>query len=211
MNSIANQLTALPTQIRTGHTLSKAPNGRRISAIALLALATGFLAMAPAAHAVSINKMRQNAVADLKGTTNGYAVVITKGNKSTAAAGGWAKRPVDGGVKMTTNTRSFIASSTKPITAIATLQLLEANNLTLAHKIAPWLPANWQKGPGINQLTFRDLLQHRTGFNQIFKNLSQSQKANWGNDWDGLKWIVKNGAIPGSSASYKNANYAFSV
>ncbi|MCR9139605.1 MAG: beta-lactamase family protein [Alphaproteobacteria bacterium] len=174
-----------------------------------LALASALVLGAPSAQAININKMKQNMVADLNGTVNGYAFVITRGNRSRVGSGGWAKRPVDGGVAMTINTRSFIASTTKPITAIATLQLLAANNLTLASKIAPWLPNNWVKGPGINQLTFRDLLQHRTGFNQIFMSLSAAkQQENWGNDWDGLKWIVKNGAQPGASASYKNANFA---
>ena len=30
----------------------------------------------------------------------------------------------------------------------------------------------------------------------------------WGNDWDGLEFVVSNGAAPGSGYSYKNANYA---
>ena len=69
---------------------------------------------------------------------------------------------------MTVNTRSFIASVTKTVTAVATLQLLEANDLTVTAKIAPWLPSDWVKGPGIAQLTFRDLMQHKTGFKEIF-------------------------------------------
>lgn len=187
---------------------SPATDRKPLLVFSALALASALLLGASPAQAVSLNKMKQNMVADLNGTVNGYAFVITKNNKSRAGSGGWAKRPVDGGVAMTTKTRSFIASTTKPITAIATLQLLAANNLTIASKIGPWLPNDWVKGPGINQLTFRDLLQHHTGFNQIFKSLSAAKKKNWGNDWDGLKWIVKNGAQPGASASYKNANFA---
>jgi hypothetical protein len=181
--------------------------GRRYG-LAILALGAALLACAPDAQAVSLKKMKQNMVADLAGNVNGYAFVITKGNKTRSGAGGKAKRTVDGGKAMTINTRSFIASSTKTITAIATLKLLAANNLTVTTKIAPWLPGDWTKGPGIGQLTFRDLLQHRSGFNQIFKSLSDNKKKNWGNDWDGLEWIVKNGALPGSSSSYKNANFA---
>lgn len=195
-------------QTQTIAARSPVTDRKPVFVLSALALASVMLLGAPSAQAVSLNKMKQNMVDDLNGTVNGYAFVITKGNKSRAGSGGWAKRPVDGGVAMATKTRSFIASSTKPITAIATLQLLAANNLTIASKIGPWLPNDWVKGPGINQLTFRDLLQHRTGFNQIFKGLSASKKQNWGNDWDGLKWVVKNGAQPGASSSYKNANFA---
>lgn len=193
----ATQLTKYPSAGTPG----------KFGGFGALVLASAMLLCAPAAQAVSLNKMKQNMVADLNGTVNGYAFVITKGNKSRAGAGGWAKRPVDGSVAMTTRTRSFIASSTKTVTAIATLQLLAANNLTITSKISPWLPNNWVKGPGINQLTFRDLLQHKSGLNQIFKSLSAAKKKKWGNDWDGLKWIVKNGAQPGSPSSYKNGNY----
>ncbi len=168
------------------------------------------LVLSTTASAVDIVEMRKNIQDDLNGTVNGYALVIKKGNATQAWKKGWAIRPVDvaGGQAMSPGTRSFIASVTKTITAVATLQLLEANNLSVIEKISNWLPNEWVKGPGIGQLTFRDLLQHKTGFNQIFGNLSDEQKENWGNDWDGLEWIVANGAIPGDSYSYKNANFA---
>ncbi len=166
------------------------------------------MAFTPAHTGVSLKTMKNNMLDDLDGTVNGYAFVIKKGSTTRTGADGWARRPVDGGTAMTVNTRSFIASVTKTITAVATLQLLEANDLTVTHKIAPWLPNDWVKGPGIGQLTFKDLMQHKTGFKEIFNSLSHEEKQNWGNDWDGLKWIVENGAIPGSSSSYKNANFA---
>jgi len=175
-----------------------------------IAIGSLLLTLFTAANAVDIVEMRKKIQDDLNGTVNGYALVIKKGNATQAWKKGWAIRPVDvaGGQAMTLNTRSFIASVTKTITAVATLQLLEANNLTVIEKISNWLPNNWIKGSGIGQLTFKDLLQHKTGFNQIFGSLNDEEKDNWGNDWDGLKWIVANGAIPGASSSYKNANFA---
>ena len=181
------------------------------SGLLIFIAATTFLTLSATANAVNLNEMKQNMVDDLDGTVNGYAFIIKKGFKTRKGADGWAKRPVDDageGTLMTTNTRSFIASVTKTISAVATLKLLDANNLPITAKIAPWLPNSWPKGAGIAQLTFRDLLQHKTGFNQIFNSLSDAEKSNWHNDWDGLKWIVENGAIPGSSSSYKNANFA---
>ncbi|MGI9285926.1 MAG: serine hydrolase domain-containing protein [Pseudomonadales bacterium] len=168
------------------------------------------LALSTAANAVNIVEMRKTMQKDLDGTVNGYALVIKKGNATQAWKKGWAIRPVDvaGGRAMTLGTRSFIASVTKTITAVATLQLLEANNLAITEKISNWLPNDWVKGPGIGQLTFRDLMRHKSGFKQIFDGLSEQEQANWGNDWDGLEWIVENGAIPGSTRKYKNANFA---
>lgn len=168
------------------------------------------LALSTTVNAVNIVEMRKNIQNDLNNTVNGYALVIKKGNATQAWKKGWAIRPVDeaGGQAMTLGTRSFIASVTKTITAVATLQLLDANNLTITEKISKWLPDDWDKGQGISQLTFKDLLEHKTGFNQIFGNLSNAEQKNWGNDWDGLEWVVANGAIPGASYSYKNANFA---
>ncbi len=171
-----------------------------------------FFSTLSTAQAVSLKQMKANIIADLDGNANGYAFRLRHNFKSRGGAGGDAIRPidVDGGanIPMTTDTRSFIASVTKPISAIAILQLLEANNLPITAKIAPWLPANWVKGPNIGQLSFKQLLRHETGFKQIFNGLSDIEKENWGNDWDGLKWIVKNGALQNASRSYVNANYA---
>lgn len=162
------------------------------------------------ANAVNLAEMRENIKGDLNGTVNGYSFVIKQGNVTHARSSGWAIRPVDvdGGQTMTWNTRSFIASVTKTFTAVATLQLLEANDLTIEENISDWLPDNWTKGVGIEDLTFKHLLTHTSGFKQIFNGLNEAKKDKWGNDWQGLKWIVKNGARPDSSRAYKNANFA---
>ena len=167
------------------------------------------------AHAVTLIDMKNNMTADLEGKTNGYAFVIKRGAKQSTGAGGLALRPADipggGSLAMTTDTRSFIASVTKTISAIAILQLLEANSMPITAKVAPWFPDDWVIGPGFDQLTFKDLLTHETGLNQIFQGLSGAEKVNWKNDWDGMKWVVENGAIPNASSSYKNMNYVFST
>ena len=63
-----------------------------------------------------------------------------------------------------------IASISKPLTAMVLLRLLEERGESVDNPIAPWLPQTWDLGAGIGpgldpQLTFRDLLTHRSGLN----------------------------------------------
>jgi hypothetical protein len=37
-------------------------------------------------------------------------------------------------------------------------------HLSIDSRIAPFLPPDWVKGPGIDTITFRELLTHRAGF-----------------------------------------------
>jgi len=177
-------------------------------------------------YATDLDAMSENISDKLEGNVNGYAFAIAKyptefqyvfmGSEAETnwrtGAGGTALRSVDTGdgeaLMMTSNTRSFIASVTKAITAVALLQLLESKNISLHDPIHSWLPKTWVLGPGFDQITYYQLLRHETGLKQIFNDLSPEAADNWGNDWEGLKWIVENGATPGDVAQYKNANYA---
>ncbi len=100
-----------------------------------------------------------------------------------------------------------IASISKTITAMVLLRLLEQRNVSVDSPIAPWLPASWVLGAGIGpvpagpQLSFRELLTHRSGLNA---NLNTSyQYAD-----------LQNYAAAGISAAdklvttYQNANFA---
>jgi len=104
-----------------------------------------------------------------------------------------------------------IASISKTLTAVAVLQLLEKNGLSMDDPIEPWLPVEWEKGAGFSgeeSVTFKQLLKHTSGFNQAFNALSDTEQQSWGNDWDGLQFVISNGTTPNSSSEYKDANYA---
>jgi Beta-lactamase len=60
-----------------------------------------------------------------------------------------------------------IASVSKTITAIAVLQLLATNGLTVDSPISPNLYSDWTQGPGVDRITFRELLTHTSGFGQV--------------------------------------------
>lgn len=61
-------------------------------------------------------------------------------------------------------TRMNIASSSKTISSIAVLQLLDAHGYTLDTRIIDFLPQWWTFGPNTEVITFRDLLLHESGF-----------------------------------------------
>jgi CubicO group peptidase (beta-lactamase class C family) len=57
-----------------------------------------------------------------------------------------------------------IASVSKFLTAVAMMKTLDAKGISYDAKIWPYLPTYWSKGSKINQITFRQLLTHRSGF-----------------------------------------------
>jgi CubicO group peptidase (beta-lactamase class C family) len=158
---------------------------------------------------VDLDAMEDAIRTDLIGNVVGFAYVIAQ-DGVPMRAGGWgsARRGSDGQVPMTEHRTINIASVSKTLTAVATLQLLEANGLSTEDFIWPFLPPDWDLGPGVADLKFRHLLQHRTGWNQMFKAMTKAEQEPWGNDWDGIAFVVSQGATPGAGYSYKNANFA---
>lgn len=124
-------------------------------------------------------------------------------------------RPVSGGqartnanppsLAMSSDLVTNIASVSKTMTAIAILQLLAKDGLTIDTKISPYIYSDWKQGPYINQLTFKHLLTHSSGFAQLPQNAC-------GNDitYSALKGIVAGGVSQGNigQASYGNCNFA---
>ncbi|MEO6349287.1 MAG: serine hydrolase, partial [Candidatus Limnocylindrales bacterium] len=173
------------------------------------------------AHAQFLNTKVANveAMADgiesrLSGNAFGWQFAIAQGGQyKTARAGGTARSAADNGgtaMKMTPTTRYEMASVTKNTTAIQTMDLLERLDLTVKSSIDQFLPPEWERGNGFNtkSVTFEHLLAHTAGLRQVYISLSAADRAQWGNDWDGLRFAVSKGAIPGSSRSYFNTNYA---
>lgn len=100
-----------------------------------------------------------------------------------------------------------IASISKTITATVLLRLLEQRNVSVDSPIAAWLPANWVLGAGIGpvpagpQLSFRELLTHRSGLNA---NLNTSYR------FADLQNYAAAGIAAGDKliTTYQNANFA---
>lgn len=99
-----------------------------------------------------------------------------------------------------------IASISKTITAMVLLRLLEQRNVSVDSPIAAWLPASWVLGAGIGpvpgpQLSFRDLLTHRSGLNA---NQNTSYR------FADLQNYAAAGIVAGDKliTTYQNANFA---
>ncbi|WP_157482694.1 serine hydrolase, partial [Geofilum rubicundum] len=95
----------------------------------------------------------------------GWSYSISKnGVLRKAKAFGSARTIADGQLDFKTTKKINVASVSKFYTAIAVMQLLEANDLTIDDKIVSHLPpAWWNVGPGVDDLTFRELLTHTSG------------------------------------------------
>ena len=89
-----------------------------------------------------------------------------------------------------------VASVSKTLTAIIVQRLLEENGLTPEATVAPYLPSNWVRGAGVETLTFKDFMTHRSGFGQ----------KGAGNSYQSLRDAIAMD-VGSTSKSYKNANF----
>jgi CubicO group peptidase (beta-lactamase class C family) len=124
-------------------------------------------------------------------------------------------RPISGGLArtstnppataMTPSLVTNIASVSKTMTATAILQLLAKNGLTINTKISPYIYPDWSQGANINQLTFKELLTHSSGFGQLPNGAC-------GNDitYSALETIVAGGVTASNigQPQYGNCNFA---
>lgn len=169
-----------------------------------------------------LDRLERELVQEFQRQFVGYSIAIARhGEVKRRLVSGLARREADGRKEWGRFTRANVASVSKSITAIAVLQALEANGLTIEEPIAPYLPAGWTRGQGFRNgqsVTFRQLLTHTSGMGQRFDALKASgDHGPWENDWDGLKFAVEKGVAAqflgqgkyaASNRSYKNSNYA---
>ncbi|GAB1856499.1 hypothetical protein MHTCC0001_13340 [Flavobacteriaceae bacterium MHTCC 0001] len=154
----------------------------------------------------NIDLFEQNIIDYVNANNNtpiGWAYTINdQGNLEKFNAYGLARTNVDGAVNFTVNKEINVASVSKFYTAIAVMQLLEANNLTIEDDIAPWLPASWEKGQGVNGLSFKDLLKHESGLQSTNNNFDTTL------GYQGLKDCIETGVVNPKSRNYLNVNFA---
>lgn len=159
----------------------------------------------------NIERFAQELRGRLAGNCVGWAFVINQnGQEAIADADGSAITPGDldanndpiGSRDFTPDTRINVASVSKTITAVAILRLLEATGVGILGRIAPFLPAGWTLGPGVEDLRFFHLLTHRTGLTSSNNNFSVTLSDS------GLQTALALGATPGAPYNYLNVNFA---
>lgn len=152
---------------------------------------------------ISQRAFLQNIVSLLDGNVTGYVVYV---GGLPPVFSGQARTSADPpGLAMLPTESTDIASVSKLLTTVGVLQSLGNHNLTIDDPISPYIYADWQQGPNINTITFRDLLTHKSGF--------PGNTTCGGNNttYSILETIIANGVSPGhegAPAVYSNCNFA---
>lgn len=146
---------------------------------------------------------QQNVQNGLGNQWTGYSFAISQ-NGQLKRSGSFGKRlnAADGNIDMETTTPLYGASVNKVMTAVAMLRILEAKGngdagFWLNATIAQFLPPGWNFGPNLANITFRNLLQHRSGI-----------PVDAPIDYQGLRAMIATGTPVNKSYAYSNANYA---
>jgi CubicO group peptidase (beta-lactamase class C family) len=130
--------------------------------------------------------------------TAGYAMQLRRrGRVLIDRRWRWARTPADGAVAWGPDVQMHIASVSKLITAIALTKVLADRNISPDARIARWLPPYWVLGPGVDRITFRQLLTHTSGLVGL--------TAPGPMDYVFIKDQVALGVV--APPAYKNANY----
>jgi Beta-lactamase len=104
----------------------------------------------------------------LKDNVAGYTVQLRQHSQAIfTREWQWAKRPQDGSETWTPDVQLHVASVSKLITAIAMTLLLSENNVSPDAQIIDYLPNYWVKGPNIQFVTFRNLMNHTSGLSAV--------------------------------------------
>jgi CubicO group peptidase (beta-lactamase class C family) len=101
----------------------------------------------------------------LKDQVTGYILQVRQnGNLIYNLIWNWSKTPVDGNKGWNEDTRMHVASVSKYLTAVGLVKLLDSKGISYDAKIIGYLPTYWTKGPNIDKISFRNLLNHKSGF-----------------------------------------------
>ncbi|MEM1358278.1 MAG: serine hydrolase domain-containing protein, partial [Bacteroidota bacterium] len=141
-----------------------------------------------------------------EGHTVGIAAGISK-NGITKWTGQAGKSHLNKSASFTSSTVNRIASITKPMTAVAIMQLREQGKLKLEDKIGQYLPA-FTKGDK-NSITIRHVLHHTSGLRAYANNKERNNKIHYPTLADALKIFVDDELLfpPGTDFAYTSYGY----
>jgi len=132
----------------------------------------------------------------------GNAAYVVLTGKSQTVASGLARTAADPPkLAMGPNVMVNVASVGKMFTTIAVLQSLARRHLSIDSRISPFLPPDWVKGPGVDTITFRELLTHRAGFRLDSGRVFETDDAAREQIRQGVKQADKH------EADYNNINF----
>jgi D-alanyl-D-alanine carboxypeptidase len=114
---------------------------------------------------VHFDELATNLEEAFDGNCVGFQYTIAKdGIEQVSGAIGHAILPIDGEETFYDIThRKSVHSMTKTFTAAATVHALDQYGINLDASIAPYLPDRWELDPKVEDITFRELLTHKSG------------------------------------------------
>ncbi len=154
---------------------------------------------------------QQNIRDALAGQAIGWQYTIgLSGSFFDSDFGGDARTSADGGpLPQSPQKEMYIASMTKTLTAVAMQRVLAAEGISVDDTIGPYLPSAWTtRGDGVDDITFRQLMTHRSGLdpNNIASCCSAANQ-----DLATMQAVVAADAQGGGDntpSNYTNANYS---
>ena len=148
---------------------------------------------------VSLSRLASTIDTQLKGNAVGYVALI---GTSKAVSSGLARTAADPPqLAMGPDVMVNVASVGKMFTTIAVLKSLARHHLSIDSPIWPFLPPDWVKGPGVDTITFRELLTHQAGFRLDSGRVFETDDAAREQIRQGIQQVDKH------AADYNNINF----
>lgn len=150
----------------------------------------------------NLDKFEENVIDELDGQVMGYAYIIAKnGTVVGSGSNGWARNGADGQAAMTLDHEMQVASISKSITTAATLAVLEDKGVDIYSSVEKYLPPHWNPGPGVENLSFYDLLRQAGGLNQVGTQSFSATR------YDSLQMYIEDGAQQPKNRFYSNTHH----
>lgn len=148
----------------------------------------------------NMDRFEQNLRDSFTNQSVGYAYALSQAGQLVRQNGvGLARTGADLPQTAQAATKKMhVASVSKTMTAIVLMRLLAERGLSVDTAIGAYLPADWARGDGVNSMSFRQLLTHRSGF---------GQNAPGGSDYNNLRAMVGQAVPSKGSFDYENANF----
>ena len=148
---------------------------------------------------ISLSRLASSIDTQLKGSVAGYVALI---GTSIVVSSGLARAAADPPkLAMGPDVMVNVLSVGKMFTTIAVLRSLARHHLSIDSRIWPFLPPDWVKGPGVDTITFRELLTHRAGFRLDSGRVFETDNAAREQIRQGIQQIDK------QVADYNNINF----
>lgn len=153
----------------------------------------------------SMSLFEQNLKSVFDFETVGWAYALSQGGQSARSdAVGSARTAADPPSTAQSPTRKMhLASVSKTMTAIVMQRLLADLGISVDSAIGPWLPSHWTRGAGVDDISFRQLMTHRSGIGQMVPSGSSGKFSSY----EALRGLVAGGVVD-KRFDYDNANFA---